>query len=184
MRLSRSSLQRNEPLVGDIAVEEDRANRLELHEAVGVDQVDPHEAESGVADLGRAQPGTRQVWSRMAWSLVAFLSPPSSLIASLTDSPNRTRSRTGLLPFVFQNHDLHAAVELAAEIEQDARLIAQHARTRRIKRDLPGALRQQRLRILHALLTVPDDAAGPYIPPHPRIGIHASRGLWTIDRQW
>ncbi len=42
--------------------------------------------------------GVSTTRSRIAWSLVALDAPPISDIASLTDSPSRTRNRAGALP--------------------------------------------------------------------------------------
>jgi hypothetical protein len=81
------------------------------------------------------------------------------------------------------DHDLRAAMELDTEIEQDARLVAQHAWARCVERDLAGALGQQCLRVFHAILTVPHDASRPNVPPHPRVGIYASGHLWAINRR-
>ena len=172
--------------VRQVAIEKHRPHHFELREAVRVLQIDPHESKARVADLGGAQPGGQNalVADRMVVRGVLLAAELGHRLADGFAEPDPQPD--GLVVLGVPDHDLHAAVQLLAEIQQNAGLaalvVSQHARIRGIQRHLPAPPNQQRLRILHALAAIPHHPRRQHIPPNPRVRLHR-RGRNTAPHQ-
>ena len=100
IRLSRSSEQRNDPSRGTSRMPSTARTCVSRTGRSGcIASIRTNRKPLGPIVCVPSQ-GSVTIWSRTAWSLPAFFWPPSSAIASLADSPNLTRARTGSLPGV------------------------------------------------------------------------------------
>ncbi len=168
IRFSRSIATAERTFIGQIAVDKNRADRLEDDELVGIDQVDADEAKARVADFVGAEPRNQArliadgVIVRGALRPAEFAHRFTGRLAEANAHP-----RTASLPFIgARNHHLNAAVQFAAEIQQHGRrfaLVAKRASGRRVQRHLALAGLQQILRVFHRGLIsrrLPNDPLG------------------------
>ena len=164
MRFRRSSLQRNDPRRGISRICKTARTWLRDTGTFGsTASIRTNRNPLGPMVVFPSQ-GSATVWSRTAWSFCAPRSP-SSAIASLTDSPKRTRTRRGSFPGVMGvKISMLPLISVPKSSDDACGLIlrgAEHARWLRILQyGLAGFRLQQTGGVFDARITLPDDARG------------------------
>ena len=141
--------------VGNIAVDEARAYLLDRQLDVILEQIDPHEAEAGIAHFAHAEPRKldRIVAHRMIVRRAVLGRNVAHRLADRLAQPHAHLDRLGR--GADAGNELQAAVNLAAEVEQNRRPLALFGRKdglgRSGRRSLAVALQQQVLRAVDQL---------------------------------
>lgn len=124
MLSTRGSLERNEPQVGNVAIEKARTYLLDRQLDVILEQIDPHEAEAGIAHFAHAEPRKldRIVAHRMIVRRAVLGRNVAHRLADRLAQPHAHLDRLGR--GADAGNELQAAVNLAAEVEQNRRPLA------------------------------------------------------------
>ena len=136
--------------VGNVAIEKARTYLLDRQLDVILEQIDPHEAEAGIAHFAHAEPRKldRIVAHRMIVRRAVLGRNVAHRLADRLAQPHAHLDRLGR--GADAGNELQAAVNLAAEVEQNRRPLAFFGRKdglgRSGRRSLAVALRQQVLR--------------------------------------
>jgi hypothetical protein len=151
------------PLVLDISIEKDRPDAFELDETVGILEVDTNETKTRVADLGGSEPGQQAalIADRMVVGRV-LLPPEFGHRLAYGFAETNTQSH-GFVSLAVPAHDLHAAVEFGAEVQQNSGSgtpCAKDTGIGRIQCHLTSAFFQKHAGILDAFCAVPYDPHG------------------------
>ena len=163
-----------------VANPQHRPHLRQLHRMLGIDRVDPHEAEAARADRLRAEPGQLDhgIADRMVVLSVLLAAEIGHRLAGRLPKPHPHRHR--LLRRGHGGEELHVPLQLAAKVDQDASGVAfagsQRAGRQRVgEHDLPWLGREQRDRVCDAFVALPENPRGGDVELRQRRGGRVAR---------